>query len=94
MSYQSVVEMAGNQSLNARVVAAAAGEGRVDPLQWVQGRIWQIVSEPGWDDAWDYAKGTTSVNVNPDMGARDDVVTDGMILAAVQALMAEEAPAE
>lgn len=93
MSYQSVVEMAGSQSLLARVVAAAAGEGLTEPLQWAQANIWQVVSEPGWTDAWDYAQGVASVNVNPDTGARNDVINDNMILGAVQAIMAEQTPA-
>lgn len=90
MSYQSIVEMAGSQSLLQRIVAAAASEGRTEPLGWAQGSIWHVVSEPGWADAWDYAKDTATVNHNPDLGARNDVINDGMILAAVQAVMAEQ----
>jgi hypothetical protein len=86
MSYQSVVEMASNQSLLARIVAAAAGEGQVDPLIWAQQNIWKIVSEPGWDEAWQYAVDTANDDVNPDTGKRPGVINDQMILGAVQAL--------
>ena len=86
MSYQSVVEMAGSNSLLQRIVAAAATESIPEPLAWAQANIWRLVSTGDWDDAWDYAKGTQTVNHNPDTGARDDVINDNMILSAVQAL--------
>lgn len=86
MSYQSVVEMAGSSSLLQRIVAAAATENIPEPLSWAQANIWKLVSTGDWDDSWDYAKGTATVNVNPDTGARDDVINDNMILSAVQAL--------
>lgn len=85
MSYSSVVEMAGSQSLLQRIVAAAAGEQIVDPLAWAQRNIWQLVSSPDWDDAWDYAQQTATLDHNPDTGARPGVISDQMILSAVQA---------
>lgn len=86
MAYQDVVEMASNQSLIARITAAAAAEGVSDPLPWVQQNIWKLASSPDWDDAWAYAKAAASVNVNPDTGLRSDVINDQMILSAVQSL--------
>lgn len=91
MSYQSVVEMAGSQSLLQRIVAAAAGEGQAEPLAWAQANIWQLVSSPDWDDAWDYAKATYTPDNNPDTGARPGVINDNMILSAVQALRTAQA---
>lgn len=93
MAYQSVVEMASSQSLLARIVAAAAGEGVDQPLAWAQARVWQLASSPGWADAWDYAKGTQNDDVNPDTGMRPGVIGDAMILSAVQAQITEEAGA-
>jgi len=90
MAYQSVVEMAGSPSLLARIIAAAAGEGITDPRSWAQERVWQIVSEPGWAEAWDYAKGTANDDVNPDTGRRPSVINDTMILSAVQAIRAAD----
>lgn len=90
MTYQSTVEMAASQSLQARIVAAAAAEDIPEPLQWVQTHLWHIVSEPGWGDAWDYAKGTENDDVNPDTGKRPGVIGDPMILSAVQAVRAAE----
>jgi len=93
MTYQSIVEMAGNQTLMSRVVAAAADEGQADPQAWVQPRIWKIVShDSGWADAWDYARETATLDHNPDTGARPGVISDQMILTVVQAVIEEETP--
>lgn len=92
MSYQSVVEMASSQSLLARLVAAAAAEGQTDPLQWTQANVWRLSATPGWADAWAYARDTETDDQNPDTGRRPGVISDGMILSAVQALRAEQAP--
>jgi hypothetical protein len=85
--------MASSQSLLSRIVAAAAGEGLSNPLQWAQSNVWQLVSSAGWADSWSYARNGATVNVNPDTGQRDDTITDQMILSAVQALIAEQNPA-
>lgn len=91
MAYQSVVEMASSQSLLARIVAAAAGEGMAEPLVWAQANIWKLASTPGWADSWQYAKDTETDEVNPDTGLRPGVIGDQQILSAVQALLAEQA---
>lgn len=92
MAYSSVVEMAGSQSLLSRIVAAAAGEDVADPLAWAQRNVWQVVSEPGWAEAWDYARDTANDDVNPDTGMRPGVINDNMILSAVQAVLARQQP--
>ena len=85
MSYLSIVEMVGSQSLMSRIAAAVAKEGyEGDAVEWTRANIWVIVAAGGWDSAWDSARASNSPNVNPDTGMRDDVVTDGMILSAVQ----------
>lgn len=89
MSYSSIVEMAQSQSLRQRITAAVAAEGIDNPEQWAGSYIWKIVAAPSWDDQWDYAKATYQVNANPDLGARNDVISDGDILASVQAVQAE-----
>lgn len=94
MAYQSVVEMASSPSLLARITAAAAGEGQTQPLAWAQANVWQVVSSPGWADAWQYAIDTANDDVNPDTGKRPGVIGDAMILATVQALIAEQNPPE
>jgi len=89
MTYQSIVEMTSSESLLNRVAAAAAEEGFTDdPLSFARNNIWQIVAAGNWDAQWDSAKASQTVNDNPDMGARDDVITDGMILSVVQPMLA------
>lgn len=92
-SYLSIVQMASSPSLLNRVAAAAAQEGRVDSLTWAQANIWAVVSkDTGWGDAWQYAVNADSVNVNPDTGMRDDVISDQMILSVVQPMVTPPAP--
>lgn len=89
MSYSSIVEMTTSGSLMQRVAACAAEEGLIsmDPLSWAQQNIWKIVATGNWDAAWDSARAGASPDVNPDTGAREDVITDGMILAVVQPMV-------
>lgn len=88
MSYRSIVEMASSQSLIARIAACAAQEGvETNPLTWAQDNIWKVAASPGWADQWSYAVDTATVNVNPDTGARNDVITDGNILSVVQPMI-------
>jgi len=88
VSYLSIVEMAGSPSLASRITAAVAEEGFAgDAQEFVRLNIWTIVAAGNWDAAWDSARATASVNVNPDTGMRDDVITDGMILSVVQPMI-------
>lgn len=88
MSYTSVVEMANSSSLIGRLTAAAAGETITSPEQWTRTNLWTLVSSPGWADKWQYADDNATVNTNPDLGIRNDVISDADILSAVQAVHA------
>jgi hypothetical protein len=85
MSLSAVAEIASSVSLRERIIACAAQEGEPDPVQWARDHVWAIAASPGWDDNWDYAKASSTPNTNPDIGGRDDVITDAAILSAVQA---------
>ena len=89
MSYQSIVIMAGSQSLRARMVAAAAAAGSEDPVGFVDRNMWQLVSDDGLADKWDEAVAKNDINKNPDTGARTDVITDAKIRKAIEGRMAE-----
>lgn len=89
MSYTSIRDIATDGSLMSRITAAAAIEGIDNPESWVNSRMWQFAAQPSWGDKWAYAQDTYQVNANPDLGARDDVISDADILAAVQALKSE-----
>jgi hypothetical protein len=86
MSYNSIVEIAQSESLRGRITAAAAAEGIDYPEQWASTAMWKLAASPGWADKWDSANDSYTVNANPDTGARTDVISDGDILSAVQAL--------
>jgi hypothetical protein len=87
MSYLTIVRMVQSGVLTQRCVAAAAQEvaAGVDPVSWVGANTWLLCAQPGWSDAWDYAD-VTAGHVG-DWGADESVITDGMILSAVQALI-------
>ena len=85
MSYATQAAMAQDRSLHARIAACAAREGIVDPhpLAWAANHQWRLAAEPGWDQAYAYAVASGV----PDPGRSEGVITDGMILSAVQAVM-------
>jgi hypothetical protein len=91
MTYKTVADMAENFALNRRITAAAAKEDVDDPPTWAQENRWEVASQPGWDAAWDSAVAAE----NPDPGNDEAVITDGMILSGVQAVIADNnAPPE
>jgi hypothetical protein len=91
VTYNSIGQLASSPSLLARCAAAAADQGQTDPTGWADRNKWALASQPGWADAWDYALETQTLDDNPDTGVRPGVINDSMILAAVQAILAEEA---
>lgn len=82
MSYWDISEMSRSTSLINREQAAAAQELPGDPYEWVQDNALRLAAEPGWADAWASALAAG----NPDPGKDPAVITDGMILSAVQAI--------
>lgn len=83
--YSTVMNMSKSVGLKNRLIGAAALEGRADANIWVEQNLFSLINDTSWVTAWEYAEDTKTVNVNPDTGARDDVINDSMILAAVQA---------
>lgn len=86
MAYRDIVTMAGSRSLIERVAACAAAKSLTQPLAWAESNIWQVAAHGTLSDAWATAEANKTVNVNPDTGARTDVVSDAMIEAAVDAV--------
>lgn len=84
MSYNSVAAMAHSRSLTQRIIAAAAKESVDHAEQWAQLYRWEVASQPGWDVAWDSAVAGGVA----DPGKDEAVITDGMILSGVQAVLA------
>lgn len=91
MAYLDVANMTRDTSLVLRLSAAAAQEqvnGALlepdDPEAWAQEHRWELAAAPGWGDAW--ASAVAAGNEDP--GADPGVITDGMILSEVQAVIA------
>lgn len=87
MSYLVITRMVQSGVLTQRCVACAAQElpAGEDPVTWVGMNTWVICASPGWSEAWesaDAAAGRTG-----DWGADESVITDGMVLSAVQGLV-------
>lgn len=84
MTYANVADMVDSQSLRRRMLACTAQEGKVHPPDgpeaWLMPRIWEIVSTPGWEQAWAAAE----AGGIPDPGGNEGVITDGMVLSAIQ----------
>ena len=109
MSFNSVLEMAQDAQLVARIAACATVEGITNPMGWAKSKAWTIASRPGWAEAWDAGlelveeaaqdfqrenkskdprerRNPRSPNVRRqiEIGAREDVITDEMIIEAVR----------
>lgn len=87
MSLRAQANLADDFYLQRRVTACATKEGIPNPVEWVRDRTWVLSAQPGWAAAYDSA--SLVGNVSP--GNADNVITDGMILSAVQALKKSEA---
>ena len=84
MTYSIHAAAATSPGLRQRVTACAAQEGAPDPTRWTAAAVWSLITSE-WIDAWAYADAT---HPGEDHGANDAVITDGMILAAVQPRLA------
>lgn len=86
MSYRTQAALARDQHIVERVTACAATQEIPNPSQWAWSHQWTFSAQPGWDAAYAYAVNTGVV----DPGNSESVITDGMILSAVQAVRADE----
>jgi len=82
MAYSTSADIQASPSLLRRITAAAAREKVYAPEPWAASAMWDMASQPGWTDAWESAVAAGKT----DPGADDSVITDAMILSAVQAL--------
>jgi hypothetical protein len=80
-----MVKVYASPGLRDRVMMAVATQQVADPQQWLASRWLMFATSPGWGDSW--ASGRITFPDDPDLGARDDVITDGMILSAVQSML-------
>ena len=92
MSYSTIYAMEHDASLMGRCSAgvasevAATGVGDASGTNfWILNRSWDLAATPGWADAWESAVANDIL----DPGADEGVITDGIILARVQPLLAQ-----
>lgn len=84
MSYSAQAQLSVDPDFVARCSACAAVEIPIiyDAETWTKTYIWRLSAAPGFADAYEYAINSD----NPEPGKDPAVITDGMILGAVQAL--------
>lgn|SRR5262245_14923581 len=94
MSYLTQSDIAVNYSMRQRVAQCAAGEANwiataAQADQWTAENSREWAASPGWADAWEYALATHSNNPDAgyDPGSDEGVITDGMILSAIQPMV-------
>jgi hypothetical protein len=92
MTYIAVADIVDSFSLQRREYAALAKEGIDPPENWQYEHRWKLASQPGWDAAWDSALAGHPDDPDYDPGADQGVITDGMILSAIQGLIDAEKP--
>lgn len=89
MSYATIYQCANDQALQNRVTAACAQEGASFAPSAMTNIIWDVAAASDIEAA--YASALAAGNPNP--GGDESVITDGMILSATQAALAELPPA-
>jgi hypothetical protein len=82
MTYAQIVAAARSVSLMDRITACAAQQNINNPVTWTRDNTWRLAAQPGWDAAW----ASAVAGGIEDPGANEGVITDGMILSAVQSL--------
>jgi len=84
MAYWDIAQMSFDSDLLQRVMACAAQElsPDVDVSVWTSENILRVCAAPGWDQAWASAQ----AGGVPNPGRDPAVITDGQILASVQAV--------
>lgn len=91
MNYLVQSQIVGDHHLISRAAACAATLGVSGPLQWAARHSWELVASPGWVDAY-IASGKLPEGdpaaASFTAGADPAIITDEMILAAVQSLLA------
>lgn len=86
MSYRTQALLATDDHLLDRIAACASTQNVNSPRRWAGDRHWEFSAEPGWDASYSYAI-TAGV---PNPGNDEGCITDGMILASVQAMLNAE----
>lgn len=81
MSFATINTCANDAAFQGRLTACAAAEGAADPSAAMWHLRWPVAATSDIEAAYAYALGSG----NPNPGGDDTVITDQMILSAVQA---------
>lgn len=82
MSYLSQAALVDDVPLRRRMVACASISGVDDADSWAHQTRWRFATQHGWESAYE----TALDNGKPKPGEDQTVISDAMILSAVQAL--------
>lgn len=86
-SYLSIAAAAESHSMQRRVTSCAAQQDAPgDPVSWTWANRYEWAAAPGWGAAWDSAL-ASHPEEGYDPGGDPAVITDGMILTQVQAML-------
>lgn len=102
-TYLAISAIATDENMTERIRAAATQQAHLGSadighdsspfglavLDWVANNRYLWASSPGWGAAWDYALAAHPDDPEYEPGKDPAVITDGMILATVQALGGE-----
>jgi len=89
MSYSAVYSLATDPMLGNRIAACVALENvSPDPVDWTAEHRWEIAASDGWAAKWLLSKTEHENDYGYMPGDDADNITDSMILAAVQAVVA------
>lgn len=81
MTYNTIAAIARSTDFCQRLIACAAEQNKTTPFEtWVETHRWKLAATPGWASAWESAVAANKANI----GSDETVITDAMILAAVQ----------
>lgn len=93
MSYLAQASMTKDNYLIERVAACAATLGITDARLWATNNLWALSAQPGWNTAYAAALGDVDVT-DPGyaaaVGADPNVISDQMILEAVQGILSPQ----
>lgn len=85
MSYATIATIAQDRDIRLRCIACAATQPGVDlPAPKVDNAIWRLAASPGWSESYESALASSVERPGWDAA----VISDAMILAAVQPLVA------
>lgn len=91
MTYATVAVIRRDYDLANRVAACVAVEGLATyPEQWAGEHAWELAAQPGWAAAWESALANHPDDDEYRPSLDEGVITDGMILSAVQAIHAQD----